>query len=100
MFDRKHIIVAEHSERLGKLFPPLGAMAITAGAEDPSAVSLISVGLRVEYPRQRQIGRIQLRVLGMNVEDRVTKNSDGRDWIDTLPEHVAGIVVAANGRPR
>src|SRR5271170_7598203 len=35
----------------------------------------------------------------MDMEDRVTKNSDGRNWIDALPEHVAWVVVAANCRP-
>src|ERR1700754_2932365 len=73
-------------------------MAITAGSEDPCTILLIRIGLRVEHPRQRQIGRVQLRVLGMNMEDRLAKNSDSRNWIDTLPEHVARVVVASNSR--
>src|SRR6266481_2042844 len=99
MLDGEHVIVAEHSERGGKLLPPFRAMAVAAGAEDPSTVALIRVWLGVEYSCQRQISWVQLRVFGMHVEDGIAENPDGGDWIDALPEHVAWVVVAANRQP-
>ena len=45
----------------------------------------------------RQVAVVDLRVFGVHVEDGIAQNADGGDGIDALPEHVAGIVVAADG---
>ena len=86
MLDREYVIVAKHPQCGDKLFPPLRAMSIAAGAKYPSTIPLIGVGLSVEYSCPRQISWVELRVLGMNVEDRLAKNSDGCIWIDALPK--------------
>src|SRR5713101_8201424 len=75
-------------------------MAISAGPENPGAVALVGVFLGVEYAGLGKIGFVNLRVLGMHVEDRVAQNTDGLDGIDGLPEHVAGIVIASDGFAR
>src|SRR5258708_22207129 len=75
-------------------------MAISAGPEDPCPVALVGVFLGVEYAGLRKIGFVNLRVLGMHVEDRVAQNADCLDGIDSLPEHVARIVIASDGFAR
>jgi hypothetical protein len=100
MLDGEDAVVAEHPERGDKLFPPLCAMTIAAGAEDPPAIALVGVWLGVEYPGERQIGGIELGVFGVDVKDGVAEKANGCDGIDSLPEHVAWVVVAANRRPR
>src|SRR5258706_6797936 len=75
-------------------------MAIAAGAENPGAVALVGIFLSVEHAGLRKIRFVNLRVLGMHVEDRVAQNADGLDGVDGLPEHVAGIVVASDGFAR
>src|SRR5208282_4745116 len=98
--DREHGIVAKHAKGGDKLGPPLGAVAVTAGAEDPGALALRGVGLSIEHAGARQIDRVKLRVFGMDVEDRVfgLKNADGGDGINILPEKMAGIEVTTYGR--
>src|ERR1700757_3239338 len=73
-------------------------MAIAASSEDPSAIAFVGVRLGVEDTRARQIGRIKLRIFCVDVEDRVSKNTDSCDGVNVLPEHMARIVIATNGR--
>src|SRR5436305_1924075 len=54
MLDREHVIVAEHAERRDEFAPPLLAVAVAAGAEDPRAMALIGVTLGIQHARQRQ----------------------------------------------
>src|SRR5260370_35262626 len=75
-------------------------MAISASPEDPCPVALVGIFLRVEYAGLRKIGFVNPCVPGMHVEDRVAQNADGLDGIDSLPEHVAGIVIASDGFAR
>ena len=99
MLDGEHVVVAEHAQRGDEFLPPLGAVAVAAGAEDPAAVGFVGVGLGVEHAGARQVGRVDLRVLGVDVEDGVLEHADGGDGIDVLPEHVAGIEIAADAGP-
>ena len=45
---------------------------------------------------QRQIAVVDLGVLGVDVKDGVAQHADGGDGVDALPEHVAGVEVAAD----
>ena len=46
-----------------------------------------------------RLAGVDLGVLGVHVENGIAQHADGFDRIDALPEHVAGIVVAADARP-
>src|SRR5690242_1314749 len=41
VFDGEHIIVSEHAEGGDELAPPLLAVTVAAGAEDPGAIALV-----------------------------------------------------------
>jgi hypothetical protein len=56
MFDGKYAIVTKHAQCRDKLLPPSRPMAITAGAEDPAAVALVSVRLGIKNASARKIG--------------------------------------------
>src|SRR4051812_24895101 len=73
-------------------------MSVTTGAEDPCAISFVGVRLRVEHAGHWQIAFIHLSIFRMNVENRISQYSNSRDWIDTLPEHVTRVVIAADRR--
>src|SRR5277367_1240983 len=45
MFDRKDGVVAKHAQCRNKFAPPLRAVTVTAGAEDPTARALVGVWL-------------------------------------------------------
>ena len=99
MLNRQDVVVAVHPQGGDKFLPPFSAVAVAAGAEDPAAVALVSVGLGVENAGADKVGRIELGILGMDVKDGVAEDADGADGIDALPEHVTGIVVTADGGP-
>src|ERR1035438_4086574 len=44
VLDGEHGIVTKHAQRGDKFGPPLGAVTIAAGAEDPAAFALLRVG--------------------------------------------------------
>src|SRR5579864_3130205 len=70
-------------------------MAIAAGAEDPRAVAFVSIRLGVEDAGAHHVGWVQLRILGMHVEDGVAQHADRNYRVDTLPEEMARIEVAS-----
>src|SRR5271169_443009 len=94
VFDGEHGIVTEHSQGGDEFGPPLGAVTVTAGAEDPAAVALVSVRFGIEHAGARKIHRVKLRVFRVDVEDGVREHTDGGDGIDALPEKMAWIEVA------
>src|SRR5580658_8023467 len=96
MFDRQRGIVAEHPQRRDKLAPPLGPVTVAASTENPAAVALMSVRFRIEHASAWKVGWVNLRVLGMDVEDGASKYANGGDRIDALPEEMAGIEVATD----
>jgi hypothetical protein len=98
MLDRKYVIVTEHAKSGDEFFPPFLAMTVAAGAEDPTTIPLVRIFLGVEHTGERQIAIVDLRVFGVHVEDGVAQDTNRRNRIDTLPEHVAGIVVAPDRR--
>src|ERR1044071_7697073 len=53
VLDRENVIVAEHAQRRSELLPPLLAVAVAAGAEDPRPVALVGVALGVEHAGER-----------------------------------------------
>ena len=65
-----------------KLAPPLGAVAVATGAEDPAAIAFFRVWLGVEHARAHQVRRIELRVFGVNMEDGAPEHAHRRDGID------------------
>ena len=69
MFNGENIVATEHSKGGYKLLPPIRTMPLAAGMEDPASVAFVSVRLYVENAS-----------------------------IDTLPEHMARIVIAPNIR--
>jgi type 1 glutamine amidotransferase len=98
VLDGENVIVGKHSQGRNQLAPPLRAVAIAAGAEYPTAVALLSIGLGVEHAGARQVGGINLRVFGVHMEDRAFEHAHGREGIDILPEEMTGIEVATQVR--
>ena len=74
-------------------------MAVSAGAEDPGAVTLFGVRLGVENAGAEQVLGVKLRVLGVHVENGILEHANRADGIDLLPEKMAGIVIAAHVVP-
>src|SRR5579872_5886507 len=95
VLDRQDVIVPEHAQRGNELFPPLGAVAVAAGAEDPGPILLVGIELGIEHARRRQVSAVDLGILGVDVENSVAQDTDGGDGVDALPEHVARVVIAA-----
>ena len=75
-------------------------MPIAAGAKNPGTVAFVGIRLRVEHASERQVAVVHLRILGVNVQDRIAQNPDGGNRVDALPEHVARVVITANRRTR
>src|ERR1019366_8423911 len=104
MLDRKHIIVSKHSQRRYKLAPPLRAMTIADGAENPRAIALVRIRFRIEDAHRRKIALEDLRVFRVDMENRIAQYANSGDRIDSLPEHVARVVIApdrlARDRPQ
>src|SRR5690242_15277279 len=71
VLDGEHVVVAEHAQRGGELLPPLLAVAVAAGAEDPGAVALVGIRLGIEHAGEGQVAVVDLGVLGVHVEDGV-----------------------------
>src|SRR4051812_35094661 len=99
MLDRKDVIIAEHAQRRDKLGPPLIRVTVADRAENPGAVALIRVLLGVKHARLRQVGVVDLGVLGVYVVDGIAQNANRLDRIDALPEHVARVEVRADRWP-
>src|SRR5579884_1095889 len=99
VFDREHSVVAEHAQRRNKFLPPLRAMTITAGAKYPSTVALICIRFSVQNSSAQKVCWIELRVLCVHMENRIAQNTYRGDGINVLPEHMAWVIIAANGRP-
>src|SRR5438105_1838503 len=97
MLNREHVVVAEHAKGRDKFTPPSGVMPISHCAEDPRAVAFIGVFLRIEYTGHGKVSIVDLSILGVHVENSIAQYSNRRDWIDTLPEHVTGIIVHTDG---
>src|ERR1700722_8479332 len=66
-------------------------MAVTAGAEYPTAVALLRVGLGVENASALQVRRVKLRVFGMDMQDCAIQHAHGGNWIDTPPKQFTRI---------
>ena len=96
VFDGEHGIVAKHAQSGNKLGPPLGPVTITAGAEDPATLAPFGVRLGIEHTGARQVDRVELRVLGVDMENGACEYADRGDGIDALPEETARIEVAAH----
>src|SRR5262249_21130207 len=96
MFDGEHIVVPKHPQRGDQLTPPLRAVAISTCAKDPGAIAFFRVRLRVENAAALQINWIELRVLGMHMENGVCQHANGADGVDCLPEKMARIKVATD----
>src|SRR6202021_2853820 len=73
-------------------------MAVTAGAEYPTAVALLRVGLGVENATALQVRRVKLRVFGMDMQDCAIQHAHGGNWIDTLPKQMTRIKIASDIR--
>src|SRR4051812_20638460 len=71
-------------------------MSVAARAEDPGSIALIGVLLCIENACLRQIVIVNLSIFSVYVEDSISQHADRLDGIDTLPEHVAWIVVTAD----
>src|SRR6185312_7175669 len=59
----------------------------------------VGIGFGIENAGTWQIGRIKLRVLGVDVKNGVAEKTDGGNGVDVLPEEMAGIEVAADSGP-
>ncbi len=99
MLDGEYVIVTHHLQRGDEVAPEIRVVAVAHGAENPGAVSLIAVRLSVEHTVDLDVDLVQARVLGVDVEHRFSQPAHRPARIDPLPEHVAGIEVAADGRP-
>ena len=100
MLDRKHLIVAEHAQRRDELPPPLFAVPVAAGAENPRPIPLVGVWFGVQHPGPRQILRVDLRVLRVHIKYRVAEHSYRRNGVNPLPKQMAGIQIRPHRRPR
>src|SRR3984885_5504154 len=89
VLNRKRTVVAIHAQRGNELLPPLRAVSIAAGAEDPSPMPLICMWLGIQNSCRGKIRRIHLRVLRLAMEDRLAKQPNRGNGINALPEHVA-----------
>src|ERR1039458_4735774 len=52
VFDGEHVIVAEHAQRADEFLPPLGVVAVAAGAEDPGTIALVGITLGIQHAGQ------------------------------------------------
>src|SRR2546423_14156963 len=75
-------------------------MTIATRSKDPAAVPFIGVFLRVENTCFGQIKIVNLCVLSVHMEDAIAQYTDSLYGIDSLPEHMAGIVVTSDAVSR
>ncbi len=74
-------------------------MAIADSTENPGAVLLIPIVLRVEVAVDIGIHRVEAGILRMDVMDCPRKCANGFDRIDPLPEKMAGVKIRTDHRP-
>src|SRR5690606_31739891 len=82
----EHVVIADEPQIADKVLPEAEVMPVADRAEDPRAVKLVSVGLGVEHAVDLRVERVDLRVFGVDVEDRLAQLADGGNRIDALPE--------------
>ena len=100
MLNGEDIVVTANAEGGDKFAPPLTTVSVAAGAKEPAALAHLRVRFRIEYAGQREILRVELSVLRVNVEDGVAEQEYSGEGVDILPEEVARIKVAADGWTR
>src|SRR5258708_19922826 len=93
------VIIAEHAQRRNELFPPLGAMAVAAGAEDPTPIALIGVVLGVEHTGPGQVRSVYLRVFCVHVAVGVPQHANPGDGMGSLPTHITAPLIASKRAP-
>src|ERR1700733_9617064 len=96
MLDREYIIVSVHPQRRNKLAPPLSPMSIPDGAENPRAIALVGVLFRIEDARCREVALVDLSVFRVDMKNRIPQYANGGYRVDSLPKHMARIVIAAD----
>src|SRR3954452_1179066 len=96
-----HCVVVPGCPKCAHDVPPdLLALSVPNRAKRPRPVRDAGVALRVEHAVTGDVGAVEVRVLGMDVEERVgtTQLPDGVDGIDSLPEEMARVEVGADLR--
>ena len=71
MLNGEHIVVAVHAQRADEFLPPLGAVTVAAGAENPGTMLFVGVQLHIKHAGAGQVDGIDLRILGVDVENRI-----------------------------
>ena len=99
MLDREHVVVTRHSEGANDVSPHQLIVSITHRAERPSPVGQVGVRFGVQDAIDRNIVRVQCRVLGMDMMDGSGEGPDGGDGVDSLPEEMTRIVIGPDYRP-
>ncbi len=96
MLDADGAVVADHAQGREEVVPPREVVAVAAGPENPRAVELVAVVLGVEHAVDFGVLFVHLCIFGVDMEDRfAAERAHGFDWIDALPEEVAGVEIRA-----
>ena len=96
VLDADDVIVPDEAQVGHDVAPHALAVAVADRPEDPRALDLLGVLLRVEHAVHGRVLRVDPAVLRVDVVDAVAERADGRRHVDLLPEHVARIEVAAD----
>src|ERR1039458_3397671 len=105
MLDGEYVIVAKHAQGRDKLAPPLRSVTVTASSKDPGAIALLGVQLGIEHAGARQVSRVNLSILGMDVgvdlrggDVGVAEQALHTAQIGAVLHHVGGATVAQHVR--
>jgi len=96
MLDREYTVVADETKGRDEGLPPLGAMAVADGAEDPASGRFVGVGLGVENTVHCRVARVDGAVLGVDVVDAAFERLERLERIDALPEEMRWVEVGAD----
>ena len=96
MLDADDVVVTHRPQRADDLLPLCHVHTVADRTEDPAAVQLVAVMLRIEHAVEGGVVLIDLRILRVEVEDRVAELANDRHRVHSLPDEVARIEVRAD----
>ena len=96
VLDAEHVIVACNRQRGAKLRPPFLAMAVAKGDVVPGALAKLIARHGLENAVGRRDRRVEARILGMDMIDRIAERADRHDGISPHPHEMARIEVRAH----
>ena len=96
VLDGHDLVIACDTEVGDHISPVVETVTVAYTAEDPGAVSLVAVMLRIEDAELRGVVLVDLRILRVEVIDSALELADSRYGIDALPDKVRGVEVCAD----